>query len=78
MTNRFRSRSLILEFHSDGDRVKGRLEDESGNHHPFSSWLGLLTLIEQARVGATKGASPHYSSDPAALRTPEGAHDREA
>ena len=46
------SLSLSLELHSDGDRIAGRLGDQQGNDWPFSSWLGLLTLIERLRAGA--------------------------
>ena len=49
------SLSLSLELHSDGERIAGRLGDEQGNDWPFSSWLGLLTLIERLRASA---ASP--------------------
>ena len=42
-----------LELHVDGERVNGRLCDEQGNESPFSGWLGLLTLLEQARATAT-------------------------
>jgi hypothetical protein len=40
---------LSLELHSDGERIAGRLRDQHGNDWPFSSWLGLLTLIERLR-----------------------------
>ena len=46
------SLSLSLELHSDGERIAGRLGDQQGNDWPFSSWLGLLTLIERLRAGA--------------------------
>jgi hypothetical protein len=49
------SLSLSLELHSDGERIAGRLGDQQGNDWPFSSWLGLLTLIERLRASA---ASP--------------------
>jgi hypothetical protein len=52
---RSRSLSLSLELSSDGQRIAGRLRDRHGNDWPFSSWLGLLTLIERLRAGA---ASP--------------------
>lgn len=47
--------SIALELRSDGDRVVGRLRDRHGSEWPFSSWLGLLTLIERLRASA---ASP--------------------
>ncbi len=34
----------------DEDRISGRLRDERGDEHGFSSWLGLLSLLEAARV----------------------------
>jgi hypothetical protein len=46
------SLSLSLELHSDGERIAGRLGDQQGNDWPFSSWLGLLTLIERLRASA--------------------------
>lgn len=42
-----------LELHSDGERIDGRLRDQRGNDWPFSSWLGLLTLIEQLRASTS-------------------------
>jgi hypothetical protein len=42
-----------LEFHSDGERIAGRLRDQHGNDWPFSSWLGLLTLIERLRASTS-------------------------
>jgi hypothetical protein len=47
------SLSLSLELHSDGERIAGRLGDQQGNDWPFSSWLGLLTLIERLRPSAS-------------------------
>jgi hypothetical protein len=44
---------LSLELHSDGERITGRLRDQQGNDWPFSSWLGLLTLIERLRASAS-------------------------
>ena len=43
---------LSLELHSDGERIAGRLRDQHGNDWPFSSWLGLLAMIERLRLGA--------------------------
>jgi hypothetical protein len=50
-----RSLCLSLELRSHGDRIAGRVRDPHGNEWPFSSWLGLLTLIERLRASA---ASP--------------------
>ena len=48
-----RSLRLMLDLHSEGERIAGRLRDEHGNEWPFSSWLGLLTLIERMRASAS-------------------------
>ena len=42
---------LSLELHSNGERIAGQLRDQHGNGWPFSSWLGLLALIERLRLG---------------------------
>jgi hypothetical protein len=44
---------IWLEPQSDGERIAGRLRDQQGNDWPFSSWLGLLTLIERLRASAS-------------------------
>jgi hypothetical protein len=45
------SRSFSLDMApADGSRVSGRLLDEHGAEHRFSSWLGLLSLLEAERV----------------------------
>jgi hypothetical protein len=49
------SLSLSLELCSDGQRIAGRLVDQDGNRWPFSSCLGLLTLIERLRASAVAG-----------------------
>jgi hypothetical protein len=46
-----RSFCLLLELQSDGAQIAGRLRDEYGVDWPFSTWLGLLTLIERLRTG---------------------------
>jgi hypothetical protein len=51
-----RSLCLKLEFRSDGERIAGRLRDEHGVDWAFSSWLGLLTLIERALKGGSSTA----------------------
>jgi len=40
---------LTLALAVDEDRISGRLRDERGDEHRFSSWLGLLTLLEAVR-----------------------------
>ena len=56
------SNRLILHIESgaDGERVAGRLRDGCGEEHQFNGWLGLLTLLEQARreVGADRRDAP--------------------
>jgi hypothetical protein len=53
---------LSLELRADGERVAGRLRDQHGNDWPFSSWLGLLTLIERLRASAIQPEAPRHSS----------------
>ena len=43
---------LFLEPESQGRQIAGRLYDEQGEEHRFCSWLGLLTLLETARIRA--------------------------
>lgn len=43
---------LSLELRPEGVALAGSLFDEHGAEHPFSGWLGLLTLLEAARVRA--------------------------
>jgi hypothetical protein len=47
-----RSLYFSLELNFEDERVAGRLEDEHGNHWPFSCWLDLLTLIDRVHAGA--------------------------
>jgi hypothetical protein len=41
---------LHLESNADGDGIEGRLRDGCGEDHRFTGWLGLLSLLEQARL----------------------------
>jgi hypothetical protein len=41
---------LTLELRSEGAGVAGSLYDEHGAQHRFTGWLGLLTLLEAARL----------------------------
>ena len=41
---------FALELRADGAGLEGSLVDESGTEHTFSGWLGLLTLLEGARL----------------------------
>lgn len=50
---------LSLELQSDGERIAGRLRDSDGNEWPFSSWLGLLTVIERLRVSTPPSSTKH-------------------
>ena len=43
-------RRLMLELQSDGAGVAGSIYDELGDQHSFTGWLGLLTLLEAARL----------------------------
>ena len=43
---------LSLELRPQGIALSGSLYDEHGEEHAFSGWLGLLTLLEAARVRA--------------------------
>jgi hypothetical protein len=49
-----RSLRLRLEPAPEEGRIAGRLYDERGAQHDFSSWLELLTLLEHARVRANQ------------------------
>jgi hypothetical protein len=44
---------LTLEPTPDDGRIAGRLCDEHGEGHDFACWLGLLALLEDARVRAS-------------------------
>jgi hypothetical protein len=44
--------ALRLEPHDDPQPIAGWLYDEHGGEHYFAGWLGLLTLLEQARLNA--------------------------
>jgi hypothetical protein len=55
MTNELR---LSLDADLRDDRIAGRLYDARGDEHPFSGWLGLLTLLESARRGAGAATDP--------------------
>jgi hypothetical protein len=50
--------SLSLEFQADGEGIAGCLSDRNGNHWDFSSWLGLLTLIERVLAGTSSTNYP--------------------
>jgi hypothetical protein len=44
---------LNVELFPSGGGLYGRLTDETGTARPFTGWLGLLTLLEAARVATT-------------------------
>jgi hypothetical protein len=52
--------TLRLEPHADSQLIAGWVVDERGYQHYFSTWRGLLTLLEHARLVAADGA-PHGS-----------------
>jgi hypothetical protein len=43
---------LVLAPEADENRIAGRLHDEQGREHCFSSWLALLSLLDAARQRA--------------------------
>ena len=43
----------------DDQRIVGRLQVEDGTEHQFSSWLGLLSLLDQARARAKDDLDAH-------------------
>lgn len=43
---------LVLAPEADENRIAGRLRDEEGREHCFSSWLALLSLLDAARARA--------------------------
>src|SRR5262245_65452248 len=63
---------LTLELRPDGAGIAGSLCDELGSQHPFTGWLGLLTLLEAARLRSqvrragqpAPPAPPHRSKAP--------------
>jgi len=52
--------TLHIEPRPDGVGIAGRLSDGHGEEHQFSGWLGLLSLLEEARLNlaADSGDSP--------------------
>ena len=46
--------TLRLEPPCDGEPIAGWLCDERGDERHFAGWLGLLSLLEQARLTATR------------------------
>ena len=61
---------LVLEPTPEVGRIAGSLYDQRGERHAFTSWLGLLTVLEDARIRANSStpeeshceaaASDHY------------------
>ena len=49
--------TLSLEPPGDGELITGWLCDERGEERQFTSWLGLLSLLEQARLTVTTNRS---------------------
>jgi hypothetical protein len=47
-----RSVWLALELQARDARMSGAVYDEAGGEYAFDSWLGLLTLLEAARLRA--------------------------
>lgn len=46
--------TLHLEPPGHGEPIAGWLCDERGDERHFAGWLGLLTLLEQARLTVTR------------------------
>jgi hypothetical protein len=55
------SRTLTLEFDSDGDPIRGRVREGTGSEHEFVGWLGLAKALELA-LGA--GGPPRLNGAP--------------
>jgi len=45
--------TLQIEPRPDGDGIAGRLLDGCGEEHQFDGWLGLLSLLEEARMATS-------------------------
>jgi hypothetical protein len=41
---------LALELRAEGAALSGSIVDERGTEQAFTGWLGLLTVLEAARV----------------------------
>jgi hypothetical protein len=54
--------TLRLEPHADRQLIAGWVVDERGYEHYFSTWLGLLTLLEHARLVAADGGPARRGS----------------
>jgi hypothetical protein len=52
--------TLHIETQPDGHGIAGQLRDPRGAEHQFTGWLGLLTLLEEARlaVAADRAGGP--------------------
>ncbi len=48
--------TLRLERHAHHELIAGWLYDERGGEQYFAGWLGLITLLEQARLKAATDA----------------------
>lgn len=65
---------LAIELQAADQRVSGRLTDERGERHPFGNWLGLLTLLEAARLRSLSSCSAQTQPpQPSARRAGRGA-----
>jgi hypothetical protein len=43
--------TLHIDSGPEGQVIAGRLRDGCGEEHQFTGWLGLLSLLEQVRLG---------------------------
>jgi hypothetical protein len=48
--------TLQIEPRPESEAIAGRLSDGRGEEHHFTGWLGLLTLLEQARAAVATEA----------------------
>jgi hypothetical protein len=57
------TRRLTLRLEpGHGEPIAGWLCDERGDERHFAGWLGLLTLLEQARLMVTR--EPEHGREP--------------
>ena len=61
--------TLRLEPPGDSKTITGWLCDERGDERHFAGWLGLLTLLEQARLTVIR--EPEHGASQAVRTTPE-------
>jgi hypothetical protein len=55
---------LGIELHAGVGGMTGAVRDERGGCHPFSGWLGLLSVLEAARAGTLTLTTERSSACP--------------